>query len=212
MAEPSGMSASFAATTTRPGPQESLVDTWDQGRRALRLAALSYVERGWPVVPGPLCDGLRYTRPGSPHVVAAAKPVAPEAASLEPRLVERWWTERPHTVLTPVGVEFDVLCAPTLLATIATGLPVFRENLCPVAMSPRGARFLVARGGVLDDDLAGVRGLEFLTRGAFLPLPPSRVVGGSMNWWITPAAAEGRLGDLAAVQAALRTARMLGAG
>lgn len=207
------MSASFATPRTWPSAPESFVDTWDQGRRALRVAALSYVERGWPVVPGPLCDGLRYTRPGSPHVVAAAEPVAAaQDASLDPRLVERWWTERPHTVLTPVGVEFDVLCAPTLLATIATGLPVFRENLCPVAMSPRGARFLVARGGVLDDDLAGVRGLEFLTRGRFLPLPPSRVVGGSMNWWITPAAAGGRLGDLATIQTALRTAKMLGAG
>jgi hypothetical protein len=165
------------------------------------------------VVPGPLCDGLRYTRPGSPHVVAAAKPVAAaQDASLDPRLVERWWTERPHTVLCPVGVEFDVLCAPTLLSTIATGLPVFRENLCPVAMSPQGARFLIARGGVLDEDLAGVRGLEFLARGVFLPLPPSRVVGGSMNWWITPADAAGGLGDVEIVQAALRTAKMLGAG
>jgi hypothetical protein len=33
-----------------------------------------------------------------------------------------------------------------------------------------------------------------------------------MSWWITPAAAGGGLGDLTAVQAALRTAKMLGAG
>jgi hypothetical protein len=203
------MSTSSATGTDRLSAQSSIVDSWDQGRRALRLAALSYVERGWPVVPGPLCDGLRYTRPEYPHVVAAAKPVAStQDASLDSRLVERWWTERPHTVLSPVGVGFDVLCAPTLLATVATGLPVFRENLCPVAMSPQGARFLVARGGVLDEDLAGVRGLEFLAGGEFLPLPPSRVVGGSMNWWITPAAAGGRLGDAKTVQAALRAARL----
>lgn len=208
------MSTPSATRTTWPNQRKSTMDNWDQGRRALRLAALSYVERGWPVVPGPLCDGLRYTRPGSPHVVAAAKPVGAQDASLDPRLVERWWTERPHTVLAAVGIEFDVLCAPTLLATVATGLPVFRENLCPVAMSPQGARFLVARGGSLDEDLAGVRGLEFLDGGEFLPLPPSRVVGGSMSWWITPAAVGGRLGDGQTVQAALRAARLpaLGAG
>jgi hypothetical protein len=73
-------------------------------------------------------------------------------------------------VLTPVGGEFDVLCAPTLLATVAAGLPMFRENLGPLAMSPQGARFLVTPGAVLDPDMVGQRGVEILRHGAFLPL------------------------------------------
>jgi hypothetical protein len=179
---------------------------WDQGRRTLRTAALSFVEQGWPVVPGPLCDGLRYIGAGSARGVRATAPVVPaEGGSLDVRVVEHWWAERPYTVLAPLGVAFDVLCAPTLLATVATGLPMFRDNLCPVAMSPQGARFFVKPGGVLSPDLAGVRGVEILRRGAFLPLPPSRVVGGSMSWWITPAAAAG-IGDAETVQAALLAA------
>jgi hypothetical protein len=133
-------------------------------------------------------------------------PVVPaEDGSLDTRVVEHWWAERPYTVLAPIGVAFDVLCAPTLLATVATGLPMFRDNLCPVAMSPQGARFLVTPGGVLSADLADVRGVEILRRGAFLPLPPSRVVGGSMNWWITPASVRG-IGDAETVQTALLAA------
>jgi hypothetical protein len=189
--------------------RQPAAECWDQGRRRLRLAALSYVERGWPVVPGPLCDGMSYTCPGSPRGVGATGPVvAAHGASLDPRLVERWWADRPHSVLTPVGGEFDVLCAPTLLATVAAGLPMFRENLGPLTMSPQGARFLVTPGAVLDPDMVGQRGVEILRRGAFLPLPPNRLVGGSMNWWITPTAAVGRLGDAETVQAALRAARL----
>jgi hypothetical protein len=179
---------------------------WDQGRRTLRAAALSFVEQGWPVVPGPLCDGLRYIGPGAARGARATAPVvAAEDGSLDTRVVAHWWAERPYTVLAPVGVAFDVLCAPTLLATVATGLPEFRDNLCPVAMSPQGARFLVRPGGVLDPDLVGVRGVEIQRRGAFLPLPPSRVVGGSMSWWVTPAAACG-IGEVEAVQNALLAA------
>jgi hypothetical protein len=190
---------------------ESSVDSairpdWDQGRRTLAAAALSFVEQGWPVVPGPLCDGLRYIGPGSTRGVRATVPVVPaEDGSLDTRVVAHWWAERAYTVLAPIGVAFDVLCAPTLLATLATGLPMFRDALCPVVMSPQGARFLVKPGGVLSPDLAGVRGVELLRRGAFLPLPPSRVVGGSMNWWITPASARG-IGDVESVQAALLAA------
>jgi hypothetical protein len=140
--------------------------------------------------------------------VGATQPVVTDQrASLDPRIVERWWPDRPYTVLTPVGAEFDV-CAPTLLAAVATGLPLFRENLGPVAMTPLGARFLVTPGAVPCSDMVGVRGVEIIRRGAFLPLPPSRVVAGSMNWWITPTAAGGRLGNAELVQAALRAARL----
>jgi hypothetical protein len=143
--------------------------------------------------------------------VGATEPVVTDQrASLDPRIVERWWTDRPYTVLTPVGAEFDVLCAPTLLAAVATGSPLFRENMGPVAMSPRGARFLVTPGAVLCSDMVGVRGVEIIRRDAFLPLPPSRVVAGSMNWWITPTAAGDRLGNAELVQAALRAAWLPG--
>jgi hypothetical protein len=141
--------------------------------------------------------------------VGATEPVVTDQrASLDPRIVGRWWADRPYTVLAPVGAEFDVLCAPTLQASVATGMPLFRENPSPVAMSPRGTRFLVEPGAVLCSDMVGVRGVEIIRRGAFLPLPPSRVVAGSMNWWITPTAAGGRLGNAELVQAALRAARL----
>jgi hypothetical protein len=143
--------------------------------------------------------------------MGATEPVVTDQrASLDARIVGRWWADRPYTVLTPVGAEFDVLCAPTLLAAVATGLPLFRENPGPVAISPRGTRFLVAPGAVLCSDMVGVRGVEIIRRGAFLPLPPSRVVAGSMTWRITPTAAGGMLGDAELVQAALRAARLPG--
>lgn len=172
----------------------------------LRAAAIDYVSHGWAVLPGPAFDGLGYTRGHVPEPVDGLHPVLRSARSLRSvREVWAWWSLAPYAILTRAGDDFDVLSAPTWLAVAGTQRSEFSRHPCPVLISPEGVRLLVAPGVGLLPELAGVRGVELITPGSVVPLPPTRMRG-SVTWWITPDQVDWQLGDPGVVQDALRQA------
>lgn len=119
------------------------------------------------------------------------------------RVLRSWWTLAEYTVLARAGEAFDVIEAPTWLAVMATGRREFRDRLCPVSLTPAGVRILVEPGVVLRDELAGTRGVQVTATGSWVPMPPSRMLPGSVSWWIRPEQVSWRLGNADAVQDAL---------
>jgi hypothetical protein len=159
-------------------------DLREQRRRALlEKAALSYAERGWAVLPGPVCDGLTCWDPATVEPLLAVQPVvAARLATTDSAVVRSWWAQHPHTILTRVGVGFDVLCAPTWLAAAAVISSSIRRHLGPIALCPEGARFLVRPDAAVIAALADERGVRILPRGTLVALPPSRVRSRSVSW------------------------------
>jgi len=153
-------------------------------------AAREYVTRGWPVAPGPVCDGITY-RCGERRVTGPLTPVHDRVR--EPDAVRHWWSS-PRMILAPVGEAFDVLCMPVALAA-AAAVRLDGDRRCPVMFTPQGARVLVAPG-------ARPRGVRLLDSAAWLPLPPSRLVPGSAVWWVSPADTDYRVGDAEAFEEA----------
>ncbi|MFD2467690.1 bifunctional DNA primase/polymerase [Amycolatopsis silviterrae] len=153
--------------------------------RSLRTAAQHYAARGWPVLPGPMCDGLTTWHPASHAPLGPREPtVSRTDATVDRRVISRWWSVHRQSILAPAGGQFDVLRTPTYLGwrTLAAfdgGAP-----LGPVAISPRGALFFVEPGTCANHGT--VLGVEFVPPGALVVLPPSRVVAGVVWWRISP--------------------------
>jgi len=169
---------------------------------SLRSAAVAYAELGWPVLPGPVCDGLASWHPVTAERLRCCKAVVDDKlATTDSVVIARWWAHHPHIILAVTGMQFDVLRVPTPAASRATAL--MSLPLGPVALAADGVRFFVEPGGALAPELAKVHGVELLQSGGLTPLPPSRVKPGVVSWWISPSATQGRLGDVESVQAAL---------
>ncbi|WP_246412399.1 bifunctional DNA primase/polymerase [Amycolatopsis dendrobii] len=171
----------------------------DQGvaLRALRAAAENYAARGWPVLPGPVCDGLTTWDPvGFELLGGRESTVSRSEATVDRRVVSEWWSVHRQAILAPVGEHFDVLRAPTHLGWRALAAFDGGRPLGPMALSPHGAFFFVEPGTCGGRELAA--GVEALSPGDLVVLPPSRVVAGVVWWRISPADRE-ELGDGAGI-------------
>lgn len=158
---------------------------------------------GWGVLPGPTCDGLRYTTGHCERPVDGLVPVLPSARTVRnAREVWSWWKLAPYAILARAGEAFDVIAAPTALAIEASCHPWFPLDGCPVAMAPDGVRFLVRLGTALRPEL-GAHRVSVAEPRRVVPLPPTRVIAGHVTWWVHPEDVGWRLGDPDAVQAAL---------
>jgi len=200
------------------------VKTWT-GRcahLALRQAAQGYVARGWEVVPGayllPAGGRARRGDPAGPARCSCrrsdcpapgAHPVDPdwrEQATTRSAAVDWWWASRPHTVLLPVGGNFDVfdvparVGSPVLRMMRADGVPVG-----PVARTPQGRwQFFAGPGGRADPDLAAAHDIRHRGSGAFLLAPPSRLgLAGAVRWVWPPAERNRRLAGAEVVTRAI---------
>jgi hypothetical protein len=175
----------------------------DERWELLQAAAVEYVVHGWGVLPGPVCDGVRYSAGHCERPVEGLVPVLPSARTVRnARAVWSWWNVAAYGILARAGEAFDVICAPTALAVEASGHPWFPLGGCPVAMAPDGARFLVRTGAKVWPELVAHR-VRVAERGEIVALPPTRVIAGAVTWWVRPEDTRWRLGDPDAVQAAL---------
>jgi Bifunctional DNA primase/polymerase, N-terminal len=132
---------------------------------ALRMAALEYATEGWPIV--------ALNQRGD-RLVARMSP-------LNPSMAADWWSQRPYGIGVRVGELFDVIEMPAsvgglLRAQFRAPIPVFDVPL-------RGWFVLVSPGSPCIPELAPYRQLVRLhRRGAWLPLPPTRLAGGPALW------------------------------
>jgi hypothetical protein len=202
-----------AARTSTPNFERKLVMTITPSRHpteSLLRAAVAYAELGWPVLPGPVCDGLVSWHPATLERWGCCEAVVDDKlATTDSILIARWWAHHPHIILAVTGTQFDVLRVPTPLASAAAGL--MSAPFGPVAMAADGVRFFIEPGATLAPELTKVRGIELLQLGGLQPLPPSRVKPGVVSWWIPPWATRDRLGDADRIQAALIDSMRAGA-
>ncbi|WP_206793952.1 bifunctional DNA primase/polymerase [Amycolatopsis sp. MtRt-6] len=169
-------------------------------RRALLAAAHKYAALGWRVLPGPVCDGIANCHPISVKPLGVAEPtVPPERATTDRRVVATWWETHQHAILAPVGDSFEVLRVSTSLACEASAL-LEERHLGPVALAPSGGYFFVAPGATIPRELSRMRGIELMHPNSLMVLPPSRVLGGVVTWWISPLRSEGKLGDIRIIE------------
>ncbi|MGW7531253.1 bifunctional DNA primase/polymerase [Amycolatopsis sp. NPDC054798] len=156
------------------------------GVRTLRAAAEHYAAWGWPVLPGPVCDGLTTWHPVTCEPLGPREPTVPRSgATVDRRVIAEWWSVHRQAILSPVGCRFDVIRTPTFLGWRALAAFDDGDPLGPVALSPQGALFFV-EPGTCGSSEAGP-GVEVLAPGVLVALPPSRVVAGVVWWRISPA-------------------------
>ncbi|WP_235078918.1 bifunctional DNA primase/polymerase [Amycolatopsis orientalis] len=153
--------------------------------RSLRTAAEHYAALGWPVLPGPVCDGLTTWHPVSFELLGGREATVPRSsATVDRRVVAGWWSVHRQAILAPVGEHFDVLRAPTHLGWRSLAAFDGGRPLGPMALSPHGAFFFVTPGRCGNCELAP--GVEVVSPGELVVLPPSRVVAGVVWWRISP--------------------------
>ncbi|ATY17042.1 hypothetical protein CU254_41395 (plasmid) [Amycolatopsis sp. AA4] len=177
----------------------------------LREAAERYAAIGWPVLPGPECDGVTTWHPfeyGSLRPGEAA--VDPSSATTDRRVVGEWWSRgRRPTILAPTGRHFDVIRTSTYLGSRAIAALGVRPPLGPAALSPHGTFFLVEAATTADRETAETAGVELMPTGTLVALPPSRIRFGSVSWRVAPddVDALGVCGEILATLAEMRADR-----
>lgn len=157
-------------------------------RRRMRCrVAGRYIARGWPVAPGAWWDGRRYRCDAAVcqveglHVAGHGDPAVAAAANGVD------WVARPYTLLLPTGSAVDVLELPARAVTaIATARSPVRV---PVARTPTGRWLLFVTTSGLPNgatEAARASGVLHHSTGSHVPLPPSRLAHGRVQWITRP--------------------------
>jgi hypothetical protein len=193
----------------------------------LVAAAQAYVGAGWPVAPGAwwdpaqaryLCTQKGCTTEGLHPTLAEAagssttrcQVSATQALTRDLGAVAARWGRWPYAVLLPTGYVADAveLRAPT--ARRVQAVLAEYDLLGPVAAVPDGRVLLFTSvGGPLDSDIVAeltAAGALHHGRGSWVPLPPSRLAAGPVEWTESPGANRWRLLSLDTVADALRLA------
>ncbi|WP_442874821.1 bifunctional DNA primase/polymerase [Amycolatopsis sp. NBC_00345] len=173
-------------------------------------AAARYAGNGWAVIPGSVWNGRSYTLGHTPTKTDGLVPAMLSQRSYRDcRQVRSWWTVAPYSILARAGEDFDVIqiSAGLLGAAVEHG----RQSVVrsPIAIGPYGARVLVSPGSELLPGLRNRIGIDILPPGTCIPLPPTRIRGGSVRWLREPSGLEYRAGDQRPVQIALLEAYRL---
>ncbi|GAA2336600.1 bifunctional DNA primase/polymerase [Saccharopolyspora halophila] len=155
----------------------------------LRVQAIDFASRGWPVLPGTYPDGQEWVG----HVGRRKHGPAPvqrdwqakRGANLDD--IMSWWDEQPYNLLVTTGAVLDAIEVDAHLGfhaakvLRASGFPV------PIVSTPTGDwYFLMSAGGTLSSELAERGGVRLHGNGSWVPLPPSSYPGGAVHWRVKP--------------------------
>lgn len=189
-------------------------------RIELRVQAIEFASRGWPVVPGTYPGWVESGKVDSTSDVnstngASANPRPIQSDWLDPARahtghpdqadrVAEWWTQEPYSVLVATGSEIEAievgaeLGRRTAAAMRVMGMPM------PIAATPNGRWYFLTRGGQqLDPELATASDVTLHSTGSWLPMPPSTFPQGVMHWRVKPQLCGWVLPEPAQVQDAL---------
>lgn len=174
-------------------------------RIELRVQAIDFASRGWPVVPGTyLQDGewVDAERMDGSEPVPVHEEWTPDPA-IAPDRAASWWVERPYSLLVATGSKLDALQVDAELGRRAA--VVLREHGFPVPIvaTPLGSWFFLVAGGTAAVDEPGVR---WHSSGSWVPMPPTAYPHGSVHWRVKPEVCGWRLPGAGFVLDALRSA------
>ncbi|MEU6148476.1 bifunctional DNA primase/polymerase [Actinosynnema sp. NPDC047251] len=158
-------------------------------------AALSYVELGWPVLPGAIWHDGHFASPVDELPVTNPRLRPIEEATTDADLVREWWsTPGPHApnVLSLTGSALGAFAVFDTLAESIARHPHFGAGPTPVpAIQEMPLAYFLVRPplpSVLMSHEARV-----LEAGTPLPLPPSAMGTSEVIWLVTPEEAANRL-------------------
>ena len=193
----------------------------------LAEAAQSYVGAGWPVAPGSWWDAAdaRYRCAPAGCMTEALHPTVPDiepgtswrcqvsvarSSTRDIEQVARPWGRRPYSVLLPTGYVCDAVELRGATAQRVQNQLASYDLHGPIAACPDGRILLfTVATGPLDEDLTAevtAAGAFHHSKGSWVPLPPSPLAGGPVQWTESPAATRWRLPSLQIVADALRLA------
>lgn len=184
------------------------VDGWRSAFRIeLRVQAIGFASRGWPVLPGthPTTEGWAGRDEAESAGPVPVHPHWERHLDTDPDQVATWWVERPYSLLLATGefaeaIEVDA----DLGRRAAAELRALRAPV-PIAATPAGRWYFLTRSGqTLDADLAALPEVSLHSTGSWVPLPPSTFPQGLVHWRVKPQVCDWRLPDPHLVQDALR--------
>lgn len=170
-------------------------------RVRLRRAAVRFADHGWPVTPGSYFNGERMACDRATCWATSCHPVLPDWDRSPEIQIGQWWRERPHSVLLPTGLLFDVIEVPQLLGVKVRGVAA------PIAVLP-GARWMyfVRSGLALRPELEHRFDIVRHAAGSWVPAPPTFLPDGPVRWQLSPSQVGWNLPDPAEVQQAMVSA------
>ncbi|WP_229679715.1 bifunctional DNA primase/polymerase [Saccharopolyspora thermophila] len=179
-------------------------------RIELRVQAIGFASRGWPVLPG--------TYPEDDHWIGrrgreydGLAPIYHDWADrlgTSPDQVTSWWAEQPFSLLIATGTTVDAIEVDADLGRRAASVLRALGFPVPIVATPAGRwYFLMSGGGKLYPELAAEPGILLHSSGSWVPMPPSAFPGGAVHWRVKPEVCAWQLPTPDFVQDALCTAR-----
>jgi hypothetical protein len=185
-------------------------DGWRSAFRIeLRVQAIGFAARGWPVVPGTYPKQSRWVGHSGADVNGPV-PIRSDwqdwkdPMSAHPDEVASWWSGQPYSLLVATGpaveaLEVDVDLGRRAASALRTlGCPV------PIVATPDGRwYFLTAGEQRLCPELADAAEVRLHTTGSWVPMPPTTYPQGLVHWRVKPEVCGWRLPSPGLVQDAL---------
>lgn len=163
-------------------------------RIELRVQAIGFASRGWPVLPGTYPEGARWTgRSGNGAADQTDAGPAPVHSDWQQRLatnvdqVASLWSDEPFSLLVATGTAVEALEVDAdwgnraARALRAVGAPA------PIIATPDGRwYFLTAPGQRLCSELAESGQVTLHSTGSWVPMPPTTFQHGVVHWRVKP--------------------------
>jgi hypothetical protein len=181
-------------------------------RIELRVQAIGFASRGWPVLPGTYPEGDHWIgRHGQQE--NGPMPVHRDwqhRIGTNPDEVTSWWTERPYSLLIATGTTVDAIEVDADLGRRAASVLRALGFPVPIVATPTGRwYFLMSSGGELTPELAEEPGIRLHGSGSWVPMPPTAYPGGAVHWRVKPEVCAWNLPTPDFVQDALRAGRTI---
>jgi hypothetical protein len=179
-------------------------------RIELRVHAIGFASRGWPVVPGTYPVGPHWAGHKG-HEQAGPVPVHDDwqdRPGVHADEVASWWSTAPYSLLVATGSAVEAIEVPatmghhaaSVLRTVGVPVPI-------VATPDRRWYFLTSSGHRPYPELADDPDVTFHGTGSWVPMPPTTFQHGLAHWRVKPEVCGWRLPSPELVQDTLRTVR-----
>ncbi|WP_010307970.1 bifunctional DNA primase/polymerase [Saccharopolyspora spinosa] len=158
-------------------------------RIELRVQAIGFASRGWPVLPGtyPEEDVWIGRRGRQENGLMPIYRDWQDRLGTNPDEVTSWWSERPYGLLIATGTTVDAIEVDADLGRRAASVLRALGFPVPIVATPDGRwYFLMSSGGELYPELAEQDEIRLRGNGSWVPMPPTAYPGGAVHWRVKP--------------------------